>query len=227
MASTPGDLLITAAHCIAGTGDGYHFAPAYHDGIEPFGSWTVVHAYGAPQWINHQDPADDFAILVVAPHRLDGRNEQIQRATGAERLGTTPAAGIRVTVPAYRIGVDDDPITCTAPVYRDGSYVAFNCTPYPAGTSGAPWLRRSNGGSTVVGVIGGLHQGGCSVSTSYSAPFASSVRATLARAASGGAPSTFPGPAATAAPPRRRRLRQARARMNPAAPVPQTSTATP
>jgi V8-like Glu-specific endopeptidase len=192
VASTPGDLVITAAHCIAGTGAGYHFAPAYHNGVEPFGSWTVVRAYGAPQWISGQDPADDFAVLVVAPRRHDGHREEIQGATGAARLGSAPTPGERVTVPAYPIGVDDDPITCTAPVYRDGAFVAFNCTPYPGGTSGAPWLRLTARGSTVVGVIGGLHQGGCSVSTSYSAVFGSSVRATLARAASGGAASTFP-----------------------------------
>jgi V8-like Glu-specific endopeptidase len=192
VASTPGDLLITAAHCIAGTGAGYRFAPAYHDGVEPFGSWTVVRAYGAPQWITRQDPADDFAILVVAPRPIHGHREEIQELTGAARLGSAPTPGERVTVPAYAFGVDDDPITCTAPVYRDGAFVAFNCTPYPGGTSGAPWLLRGARGSTVVGVIGGLHQGGCSLATSYSALFASNIRATLARAASGGTPSTFP-----------------------------------
>jgi hypothetical protein len=193
VASPPGDLLITAAHCIVGTGAGYRFAPAYHDGLEPFGSWTVVRAYGAPQWIARQDPADDFAILVVANGRVDGRTEEIQRVTGAERLGTAPGVGLRVTVPAYPVGLDDDPITCTAPVYRDGAFVAFNCTPYPDGTSGAPWLHRGGTGvATVVGVIGGLHQGGCSVSTSYSAAFSSNVRAALERAESGGPASTFP-----------------------------------
>jgi len=191
VASAPGDLLITAAHCIAGTGAGYRFAPAYHDGVEPFGSWTVVRAYGASQWITRQDPTDDFAILVVASRRLDGHTEQIQRVTGAERIGSAPTPGERVTVPGYPDG-QGEPITCTAPVYRDGAYVAFNCTPYQDGTSGAPWLRRSATGSIIVGVLGGLHQGGCTASTSYSVVFSSSVRATLARAAAGGAASTFP-----------------------------------
>src|SRR5581483_10874289 len=39
------DLVLTAAHCVAGPGLGYDFAPGYHDGIAPFGVWSVRHAY--------------------------------------------------------------------------------------------------------------------------------------------------------------------------------------
>ncbi|MGH3596972.1 MAG: serine protease, partial [Mycobacterium sp.] len=50
------------------------------------------------------------------------------------------------------------------------------------GTSGAPWIS----GSTVVGVIGGLHGGGCAENLSYSAPFDEHITELLARAEAGG-----------------------------------------
>ena len=192
--SSAGDVLITAAHCISGNGDGYTFAPDYHNGIEPFGSWTIIGAYGAPGWIDHQAPQLDFAFLVVAPRELSGHLEQIQEVTGADRLGTAPVAGEQVTVPAYAIGTDDEPITCRARVYYSGPFPAFNCNPYPDGTSGAPWLLHTGHGWTVVGVIGGLHQGGCYSWTSYSAAFGPVAMGTEASAATRTHASTFPSP---------------------------------
>ncbi len=37
--SEAGDLVLTAAHCVR---DGMTFAPGYHDGVTPFGMWTVT-----------------------------------------------------------------------------------------------------------------------------------------------------------------------------------------
>jgi hypothetical protein len=194
VASAAGDLLVTSAHCVAGTVDGYTFAPGYRDGVEPFGSWTVVGAYGAPGWIAHRDPQRDFSFLVVAPHRVSGRTRQIQEVTGANRLGDGPASGTEVTVPAYAVGSDDEPLTCTARVYRRGVYPAFNCNPYVDGTSGAPWLQRSGRGWLVVGVIGGLHQGGCYPWTSYTAAFGAATVRAYSSAAKGAKASVFPPP---------------------------------
>ena len=42
IASRTGDLVITAAHCLSGTGAGWRFAPGYDNGAEPYGSWKVV-----------------------------------------------------------------------------------------------------------------------------------------------------------------------------------------
>ncbi len=192
--SRSGNLLVTATHCIAGDARGYTFAPGYHAGVEPFGSWTVVGAYGSPKWITDRSPQLDFAFLVVAPHRVHGRVQEIQSVTGANRLGTAPPRGTSVTVPAYATGTRDRPLTCTARVYYRGVYPAFNCNPYVDGTSGSPWLRRGPHGSVVVGVIGGLHQGGCYPWTSYSAPFGPATLRTYTSAAAGGKVSVFPGP---------------------------------
>ena len=194
VASPTGNLLITATHCIAGNAKGYTFAPGYHDGVEPFGLWTVTGAYGSPEWISRRSPELDFAFLAVAPRFQHGHLHQIQAVTGANRLGTAPPSGTTVTVPAYAIGTHDRPLTCTARVYYAGVYPAFNCNPYVDGTSGAPWLRRGPRGSVVVGVIGGLHQGGCEPWTSYTAPFGSVTLRTYAAAARGSRTPSFPGP---------------------------------
>jgi hypothetical protein len=192
--SRSGDLLLTAAHCIVGTGKGYVFAPGYHDGVEPYGAWTVTAAYGPPAWISRQAPDADYAFLVVAPRLIDGHSESIEDATGANRIGVAPRPGSRVTVPAYVLGSHDDPITCTAPTYDHSGAPAFNCNLYADGTSGAPWLERTGHSWEVVGVIGGLHQGGCYPWTSYTAPFDASTQRLAVQAASGQAASTFPTP---------------------------------
>jgi hypothetical protein len=64
--SPRGDVLITAAHCVSGTGKGMVFAPGYHDGISPYGRWTVTGLQLEPGWLKSQDPGEDFAFLTVA-----------------------------------------------------------------------------------------------------------------------------------------------------------------
>jgi V8-like Glu-specific endopeptidase len=198
--SAAGDLLVTAAHCIWGTGVGFTFVPEYRNGTEPFGSWKVVGAYGDGGWISAQDPEQDVAFLVVAKKVVRGRSEEIQSVVGGNRLGAAPASGSLVTVPAYAAGSHDRPFTCSARVYYDASYPAFNCSAYGMVTSGAPWLARSGRGWSVVGVIGGLNQGGCSVRTSYTAPFDTSTRLASLQASSGAGGEVFPLPGSDGCP---------------------------
>ncbi len=190
--SPPGNVLITAAHCISGTAHGYTFAPGYHKGVQPFGTWMVVGVYANPEWIGHQAPQGDYAFLEVAPHQVAGRPVQIQEVTGGNQLGTAPAPGERVTIPAYIAGRDDDPITCAARVYFRARYPAFNCDSYVGGSSGSPWLWRSRHGWVVVGVIGGLFQGGCYPWSSYSPAFGQMTAQAYAHAITGASPSTLP-----------------------------------
>jgi V8-like Glu-specific endopeptidase len=88
--SLQGDVLLTAAHCVSGNGAGMVFAPGYHDGISPYGRWTVTALHLAPGWLKSQDPQDDFAFLTVAPRTIDGRRIEIQQVTGAYQLGGNP-----------------------------------------------------------------------------------------------------------------------------------------
>jgi V8-like Glu-specific endopeptidase len=70
------DLLLTAAHCVTGTGAGVQFAPGY-DGTSgdptPYGVWTVTRTYVPTPWLQDQDADHDYAILQVADLDVDGR----------------------------------------------------------------------------------------------------------------------------------------------------------
>lgn len=193
------DLLVTAAHCVFGTGSGIVFAPGYHDGHEPYGTWRVVAAYGAPAWTESQDPQDDAAFLVVAPRTINGRTVDVQQVTGGNRLGRAPAARDHVTVVGYALGAGGDPIICSRKVSTDDGFPQFACPGYVDGTSGGPWLTGTGTGTgtrgrTVVGVVGGLHQGGCRSDVSYSSAFGNTVEQTYLRATAGATASTFPIP---------------------------------
>lgn len=193
IASPRGDVILTAAHCIDGSGAGDVFIPGYRNGLAPLGTWTVVSSYAPEGWLTKRSPRDDYAFAVVAPQRRDGHIEQIQSVTGANRLGSVPQRGEEITVPAYPAGSGGSPITCTTRTYAFGSFPAFNCTPYVGGTSGAPWLHRSGRGWTVVGIIGGPYEGGCHPWTSYSPVLdrsATRLLATIDR----GTPSVVPPP---------------------------------
>lgn len=78
-----------------------------------------------------------------------------------------------MTVDGYPFGINDRPLTCRNDVRQTDGYPTFACHGLVAGTSGGPWLLPSAipGLRFAVGVIGGLHQGGCTEAISYSAPF--------------------------------------------------------
>jgi hypothetical protein len=117
--------------------------------------------------------------------------------TGGHALGNAPASGHQVWVPAYAAGADDRPFTCHATVYYRRGYPAFDCDSYPNGTSGSAWLLDTHAGRIVVGVIGGWHQGGCTVVTSFTSPFGPQVRSAYRRAVRDEDPDTFPPPGAS------------------------------
>ena len=194
VASASRDLVLTAAHCIDGTAAGWRFVPGYSDGAAPYGVWKVQRVYVDPSWLRSQDPQHDFAILQVADRTRGGRTVALQDVTGAEVLGTAPAPGTAITDIAYNAGLDDKPIRCATTTYLTDGYPAFNCHGFVGGSSGSPWLTSVAGTRrpVVVGVIGGLHQGGCYEYTSYSSAFTGDVRRLIKRAARGDRPDTAP-----------------------------------
>ncbi|MGA9858559.1 MAG: trypsin-like peptidase domain-containing protein [Solirubrobacteraceae bacterium] len=180
--SSHGDTLITAAHCVSGSGAGMVFVPGQHGAGAPYGRWTVTAVHLASRWVTRQDPDDDVAFLTVAPQTISGVPTEIERVTGAFALGAAPRRGLRVTVTGYPAGAANDPITCSTTTYVTRSFPAFDCRGYVGGTSGSPWLRVTRSGTEVVGVIGGLNQGGCYDYTSYSSPLARDANDSYRRA---------------------------------------------
>jgi hypothetical protein len=191
------NVIVTAAHCLRkGTDAGYTFVPGYHDGKAPYGAWKTTAAFGSPHWLHQgkSSPRHDWAFLRVASRTIDGKVRRLQQVVGGNRLGHSPKRGRRVQVPGYVVGSRDKPITCRAPVYRHAGYPAFNCGGYQGGVSGSPWLTGHHKVRTIVGIIGGLHQGGCSSSTSYSSPLGAGARALLQRAGRHRHGDSFPSP---------------------------------
>jgi hypothetical protein len=188
-------VIMTAAHCVrSGSGEGYEFAPAFHDGKAPYGMWRVTAAYAAPGWIRHFDTRDDFAFLLVSPKRINGRMRDLQDVTGGNQLGRTPSAGSTATVFGYPLGIGGSGIRCRSSVYRRAPFSGFNCNGFRDGTSGGPWLAGHGNDRQVVGVIGGLHQGGCTAAQLYAAPLGDAAHRALQRAGHRGRADRFPAP---------------------------------
>jgi V8-like Glu-specific endopeptidase len=189
------NLLVTAAHCVSGTGVGLFFAPKYHDGVAPYGMWRVEAAYADPRWLTGRDPRQDVAFLTVAPQRRHGRPVELEEVVGGDRLAVSGGFKDLATVVGYPVGRGGRPITCTNHVYDHLGYAGFDCGGYVGGTSGGPWithLDRATRRGDIDGVIGGLHQGGCTPSISYSSYFDDATSAVYERAVRGGRGDTLP-----------------------------------
>ncbi|WP_375481360.1 trypsin-like serine peptidase [uncultured Jatrophihabitans sp.] len=186
VASRSGDTILTAAHCLSGPVDRILFVPGYTGKKAPFGVWRVTAAYVTTDWLTHQTPADDFAVLTVANRDVDGRSVTLASVVGAERVGTTPRAGTSIRIAAYNNGKGDDSLTCATQLSKVRGHPTFFCHGFVGGSSGSPWLTGARSSPVVVGVIGGRHQGGCTEFVSHSPVFGSAVTALVARAARGG-----------------------------------------
>jgi V8-like Glu-specific endopeptidase len=184
--SAAGNLVITAAHCVYSDGpkSDIAFAPGFHDGQLPYGSWPVTKVVVSQNWQSSNDPDEDVAFLQVAP---SSSGASLESVTGADQIAFDAGFGMPVTVPAYPQG-SDTPITCVAPAKKfSATQTEWDCGGYPDGTSGAPFLTAvdsSGEKGTVTGVIGGYEQGGDTPDVSYSAYFGSAVQALYQNATS-------------------------------------------
>jgi hypothetical protein len=173
--SATGDLIVTAAHCLAGGYDAT-FVPGFSGSGGPAGSWRVDAVYMDRRWLDAQDPADDYAIARVGH---DGGGSLEDAVGPGLALGSAPRAGSVVSVTGYPLGSGGTPIGCRSTTGMTPSgYPLLRCTGFVDGTSGAPWVSEK----AVVGVIGGLHGGGCDTDVSYSSPFGAPIHELLRRA---------------------------------------------
>ncbi|GAA2131946.1 hypothetical protein GCM10009760_06320 [Kitasatospora kazusensis] len=178
--SSTKNLILTAAHCIV-TPDGLSFAPGYHDGQAPYGSWPVTKAYTTTGWSQGGDPDEDFAILQVGQN--GGRN--IEDVVGGNILGLQVDFSTVVRLYGYP-DTSEVPLLCTNATSRQDTYQRrIDCPSYAAGTSGGPWIDTDT--AKVVGVIGGYQQGGDTDDTSYSAYFDHTIEDLYQQAVAGSA----------------------------------------
>ncbi len=178
--SPEGDLILTAAHCLAGyseTSPGIAFVPGYVDGAAPEGVWLVTRIFVDQAWAATSDPDDDFAFLTV---EQPGSNTPIEYVTGAEHLGIDQTAATVTRVIGYP-DTQAQPIICQNRTSMfSATQAQFDCGGFTEGTSGSPFLIDPGGpsGSVIVtGVIGGYEQGGDSPDVSYAATFGPNAQA--------------------------------------------------
>ncbi|PAZ13185.1 serine protease [Streptomyces sp. SA15] len=155
------DLIVTAAHCLSGTGE-LVFAPGYRDGRAPYGVWKVERTYLPDGWAKGQDEDSDVGFAVVA----ERRGKRVEDVVGGNRFVTGAAIGATaVTVTGYPDS-REVPISCTnKPTAHSRTQQRIACPGFTGGTSGSPWV---NGDGGVVGILGGHEEGGATADVSYS-----------------------------------------------------------
>jgi trypsin-like peptidase len=185
--SATGNLVLTAAHCLSAGGP-VRFVPGFARAAPPDAVWTADALYLDPRWVANKDPSADFAIARVG-RPAGGSIEAV--AGSALSLGSMPTRGTQVSVVAYPAGDGGLPVGCQATTgLNAGGFPELPCAGLVDGTSGAPWIR----GSTVIGVIGGPHGGGCAENVSYTSPFDQHATELLVRAEAGGPADAPPSP---------------------------------
>jgi hypothetical protein len=183
--SGPGNLILTAAHCLAGGYDAT-FVPGFTGHNDSASTWQIEAVYLDPRWLSAQDPLADYAIARV---RHDAPGTLESQVGGGLSVGGAPTEGTAVAVTGYALGVGGGPIGCRATTgTAPGGFPSLRCAGLVAGTSGAGWVS----GTSVVGVVGGLDGGGCQENLSYSPPFDDKVARLLTRAEQGGPADTPP-----------------------------------
>jgi trypsin-like peptidase len=177
--STGGNLVITAAHCLARAAQ-ITFVPGLAGGAAPTDLWRADAVYLDRRWIDSKDPHADYAIARVS----SDKGGYLESHVGLSlTLSTAPPPGSHVTVVGYPVGVGGSPIGCQASTaVNESGFPSVACEGLVGGTSGAPWVS----GTTLTGLIGGFERGGCAENVSYSAPFDEHTAQLLARAEAGG-----------------------------------------
>jgi V8-like Glu-specific endopeptidase len=160
VASPKGNVIVTAAHCVAGKPRVY-FTPGYHDGQAPYGTWESAATYIDPGWntshdINGAGSPYDYAFVVLQPR--NGKN--VAEVTGASlnlKIDQTLPSPVSVFgYPSGGQGYQDKPYVGDSTVSKDGQYwEILQCTGIPGGFSGGPWIV---GARDLIGVIGGKGQ---------------------------------------------------------------------
>ncbi|CEJ93610.1 hypothetical protein VHEMI09188 [[Torrubiella] hemipterigena] len=183
-----GNVILTAGHCISGTGGGLSFAPGYHDGKLPYGSYPVTGAYVHPNWNKNHDINFDFAFLTLGKGKHNGNLVNVQSVTGGNKLVTNAGYKNQVEVVGYNDGQQKATHCNIGTFEAKAGQLGFNCGPFSGGTSGSPWMSGYNSKTqhgNVIGNIGGWHTGGCNPNTSYSSKYGAGTAEVFNRANAG------------------------------------------
>ncbi|MFJ3976845.1 trypsin-like serine peptidase [Streptomyces sp. NPDC090021] len=207
--SPKGNVVATAAHCVAPAGedgqpgevahDGLaigelSFAPAFSGegaGTRPLGVWKVKAIHVDDRWTKWGEDTADFAFLTIEPDE-DGRS--VQEAVGGRAEAPRPewTSGYErdVTVVGYPESghnPENRPVSCTTQTRHDDDdpdMLYMSCAGFWTGTSGSPWIA-DRGGANPAGHLIGVLSGGDTDVDSTAALFDERAEALYERAARG------------------------------------------
>lgn len=206
--SPQGNVVATAAHCVAPAGedgvpgevahDGLaigelSFAPAFSgegSGNRPLGVWKVRSIHVDERWTKWGDDTADFAFLTIEPDE-DGRS--IQQAVGsgeAPKPDWTSGYEREVTVVGYPESdhnPENKPVACTTQSRHDENdpdMMYIKCSGFWTGTSGSPWIA-DRGGPDQPGRLIGVLSGGDTDVDSTAAVYDERAKALYEQAARG------------------------------------------
>lgn len=195
--SSPGrNMVLSAAHCLLGSDTRQvAFVPQYtRANPRPYGMFPVLRdaAGKSKVWIASRYRTEgaakaatlDVAFAQVGP---DADGEDVEDVVGANRLVTGATfnhpkvllIGHPAPSPRPRACVNKTTKFTSTDPGSPGSFLRIDCTGYPGGTSGGPFITRFDEDTStgdVVGVIGGWETGGPTADTSYSAYFGAEIR---------------------------------------------------
>ncbi len=141
--SEAGDLVLTAAHCLAAEYPAT-FVPGFDGNARPADVWRIDTVYLDPRWVGTQDTAADYAFARVSRPAAAA----IEAVAGSSlALGVAPREGTDVTITGYPLGVGGSPgrLPGGHRTAADG-YPSLRCGGLVDGTSGAPWISGAIGG---------------------------------------------------------------------------------
>ncbi|MEU7554298.1 trypsin-like peptidase domain-containing protein [Streptomyces sp. NPDC044571] len=181
--SPKGNVVATAAHCVAPAGengapgelahDGHaigelSFAPAFSGGgagRRPLGVWKVRAVHVDDRWTRWGEDTADFAFLSIEP---DEDGHSVQQAVGgaaeAPKPDWTSGYEREVTVVGYPESdrnPQNQPVSCTTQTGHDQDDPAMlymSCAGFWTGTSGSPWIADRGGPGNpgrLIGVLSG------------------------------------------------------------------------
>ncbi|MFJ5552875.1 trypsin-like serine peptidase [Streptomyces sp. NPDC093225] len=206
--SPRGNVVATAAHCVAPAGeDGEEgqvaqdglaigvlsFAPGFSGkdpGRHPSGVWKVASVHVDERWTRYGDETADYAFLTIAPDATGRTVEQVVGRGVVPEPDWSPGPEREVTVVGYPEpdhNPDNRPVACTTrtePDDEDPKMLYINCPGFWTGTSGSPWVA-DRGGPGRPGRLIGVLSGGDTDADSTAAPFDARARRLYEAAAAG------------------------------------------
>jgi hypothetical protein len=140
--------VITAGHCVKYQGawhTNWTFAPGYHDGQTPYGTWTAAKTMSTPQWVASEDINYDVGAAVVGP--LGGKKlTDVVGAQGLQFNGGYNKAMYAFGFPAAAPYDGTRLIYCSGTTSKDFLFTkdhSLSCN-MTGGSSGGPWLASFN-----------------------------------------------------------------------------------